>query len=175
MQRQRLATDGMRSRLERIRDLYQQRGGSLFSSVCVAQPLSKLITIELVRWTRSRRSLLVASMKRSSGVILSITLLAGCAAQREQPAPAFPPVPESTVRVLQQVPQIPSKQVGTVTIQQDSSLPIERSYSVVRKIAAEMGADAIFFKSQTKYNFRNGDFRPMKTRIITFTAVRIKE
>jgi len=114
-------------------------------------------------------------MKRSSGIIFGVILIAGCAIYREHAAPTFPPVAESAVQVLSQAPQTASKQVGTVTIQQDASLPIERSYPAVRKIAAEIGADVLFLKSQTKYDFKNGDSRPMKTRIITFTAVRVQE
>jgi hypothetical protein len=109
-------------------------------------------------------------MKRI-GIALCL-ILAGCATHHEPPAPTYPPVAENEVQILAGAPSSFDRKVGTVTVQQDFSVPIERSYPTARKIAGDMGADLLYLKKPVVYYFINGAFKPMKTHIISFTAMR---
>jgi hypothetical protein len=111
-------------------------------------------------------------MNRISAILIVISSIAGCAVHREPPAPTYLPVMESSVQiVMNRVPK-GSLIVGTVTIQQDTSHPIEQSYVEARRIAAGMGADVLYLRSQADRRFVNGDLHFKKTHIIAFTAVR---
>jgi hypothetical protein len=109
-------------------------------------------------------------MKRI-GIAFSL-LLAGCATHHQPPAPNFPPVAENEVRIMAGTPSRFETKVGTVTVEQEFSVPIEQSYATARKLGGDMGADVLYVKQPVEYAFINGALKPMRAHIISFTAIR---
>jgi hypothetical protein len=111
-------------------------------------------------------------MNRIRVILFIVIVLSGCAVHREPPAPTYLPVMESSVQIVMQRVPPGSLIVGTVTVQQGASLPIDQSYDEARRIAAEMGANVLYLKGQANRRFVNGDLKLEKAHIIAFTAVR---
>jgi hypothetical protein len=111
-------------------------------------------------------------MNRIRAFLIIAISFAGCAVHREPPAPTYPSVTESSVQIVMQRMPPGSLVVGTVTVQQDVSHPIEESYAEARRIAATMGANVLYLRSHANRQFINGDLQLKKAHIIEFTAVR---
>jgi hypothetical protein len=111
-------------------------------------------------------------MNRINAILIVALSIAGCAVHREPAAPTYPPVAEHSVQIETQHMPAGSLVVGTITVQQDISHPIEESYAEARRIGAGMGADLLYLKSHANRQFINGNLQLKKAYIMAFTAVR---
>jgi hypothetical protein len=83
-------------------------------------------------------------------------LLLGACAHKPAPAgPQYPAVPEQSVRLLAAAPTPPFAQLGVVTIQDRLEAMSGDTWSQVRTLAAQNGANGVFVRQQKTFWHRD--------------------
>jgi hypothetical protein len=90
-------------------------------------------------------------------VLISVAcLLLGACAHKPAPAgPHYPAIPEQSVRLLAAAPKPPSAQLGVVTIQDRLEAMSGDTWSQVRRVAAQTGANGVFVLQQKIFWYRD--------------------
>ena len=90
-------------------------------------------------------------------VLISVTcLLLGACAHKPAPAgPQYPAIPEQSVRLLAAAPKPPFARLGVVTIQDRLEAMAGDTWSQVRTMAAQSGANGVFVRQQKIFWYRD--------------------
>jgi hypothetical protein len=94
---------------------------------------------------------------RSKWVLIWVACLAlGACAHKPVPAgPQYPVVPEQSVRLLAAAPKPPFALLGVVTIQDRLEAMSGDTWSQVRTMAAQSGANGVFVRQQKIFWYRD--------------------
>ena len=86
-------------------------------------------------------------------VLISVTcLLLGACAHKPAPAgPQYPAISEQSVRLLAAAPKPPFARLGVVTIQDRLEAMAGDTWSQVRTLAAQSGANGVFVRQQRTF------------------------
>ena len=85
-----------------------------------------------------------------------VCLLLGACAHKPAPAgPQYPAIPEQSVRLLAAAPQPPFARRGVVTIQDRLEAMSGDTWSQVRTMAAQSGANGVFVRQQKIFWYRD--------------------
>jgi hypothetical protein len=102
----------------------------------------------------------------------TLSLLAGCAAHtKEQPAPTYPPAPESALEELRAPPPVRYARLALVTVVAEPGNQLARSIQRARELAAQKGANAIVLLRARTIAQRSGK-KTVKVIRITYLAIR---
>lgn len=94
---------------------------------------------------------------RSKWVLIWVACLAlGACAHKPAPAgPQYPVIPEQSVRLLAAAPKPPFARLGVVTIQDRLEAISGDTWSQVRTMAAQSGANGVFVRQQKTFWHRD--------------------
>jgi membrane-bound ClpP family serine protease len=98
---------------------------------------------------------------------------AGCALHKkpQAPPPTFPPVPESSLQELRQLPPGPYDRVQIITVEAEVGERLVSALKSARQSAAQKGANAIVLLKDTEFTQKVGS-RRLSVRRITYLAIR---
>jgi hypothetical protein len=82
-------------------------------------------------------------------------LLGACAHKPAPPGPQYPAIPEQSVRLLAAAPKPPFARLGVVTIQDRLEAMSGNTWSQVRTMAAQSGANGVFVRQQKIFWYRD--------------------
>ena len=89
-------------------------------------------------------------------LIAVVCLLLGACAHKPAPAgPQYPAIPEQSVRLLAAAPKPPFAGLGVVTIQDRLEAMSGNTWSQVRTMAAQSGANGVFVRQQKIFWYRD--------------------
>ena len=90
-------------------------------------------------------------------VLISVVcLVLGACAHKPAPAvPHYPAIAEQSVRLLAAAPNPPFARLGVVTIQDRLEAMSGDTWSQVRTMAAQSGANAVFVRQQKTFSYRD--------------------
>jgi hypothetical protein len=111
-----------------------------------------------------------------SASFLAILATTGCTTRKSvsPPAPSYPAVPLTSVRVLDQLPSPPYEALGTITVQTDADANREKAIADIRQRAGNDGANAIVILSEKVFSWRNEAIRQrLRSRRIVARALRL--
>jgi hypothetical protein len=107
-------------------------------------------------------------------VCLSACLMvaAGCAIHKkaQAPLPTFPPVPESAVQELRQLPPGLYDRLQIITVEAEVGERLASALKDARQSAAQKGANAIVLLKDTEFTQKAGS-RRLRVRRITYLAI----
>ncbi|MBV8216162.1 MAG: hypothetical protein JOZ08_23330 [Verrucomicrobia bacterium] len=81
-------------------------------------------------------------------IAVACLLLGACAHKPAPAGPQYPVIPEQSVRLLAAAPKPPFARLGVVTIQDRLEAMSGNSWSQVRTMAAQTGANGVFVRAQ---------------------------
>jgi hypothetical protein len=98
---------------------------------------------------------------RFKWVLISVTclLLGACAHKPEPAGPQYPAIPEQSVRLLAAAPKSSFARLGVVTIQDRLEAMAGDTWSQVRTMAAQSGANGVFVRQQKTFWYRDPQTR----------------
>jgi uncharacterized protein YceK len=87
----------------------------------------------------------------------AIILLSGCTTRKTAapPAPSYPAVPASSVRVLDRLPAKPYDVVNTITVQTSAETDREKIIAEMRQKAGNSGANVMVIVSDKVFTWHN--------------------
>jgi hypothetical protein len=90
-------------------------------------------------------------------VLVSVVclLVAACAHKPVPAGPQYPVIPEQSVRLLAAAPKPPFARLGVVTIQDRLEAMSGDTWSQVRTMAAQSGANGVFVRQQKTFWYRD--------------------
>jgi hypothetical protein len=90
--------------------------------------------------------------------------------------PTYPPIPPGAVQILNRRPPVAYDELGTVTVQEESTQPRARSMEEVRELAAQVGANAAVLLQERNFRQRNSATRrSMNMRRLVALLIRRKD
>jgi hypothetical protein len=98
----------------------------------------------------------VDSAFRPFAVSLFLCLIAGCTTRKAAapPAPAYPAVPATSVRVLDRLPGPSYDAIGTISVQVNADIDRDRIIADIQKRAGNAGANTIVITSEKVFTHR---------------------